>query len=114
MLFFFSVSFSSWMLIYILEFHESQNWPFCYSLKARYLKEQNNGCRDVHKTGKEADKAAAFSLGKTFYFGRIQKREYLVLKRLPALSKALLSLGDIYHHILYSENLRKECLMIDY
>jgi len=63
------------MLIHILEFHESQNWPFCYSLKARYLKEQNNGCRDVHNTVKKADQAVAFPLGKTFHWGRIQKRE---------------------------------------
>lgn len=74
-LFFFCLIFKTqpWMLIYILEFHESQNWPFCYSHKARYLKEQKNGCRDGGKTGRGADKAAAFLLGKTLHFGGVQK-----------------------------------------
>lgn len=75
----------------------------------RYLKEQNNSCRDVCKTGKEVDKAVAFPLGKTLHFVRTQKREFSVLKRLPVLSKALLSSGDISQRILYSENLWKEC-----
>lgn len=75
------------MLICTLEFHESQNWSFHSSLRAWYLKEQNNGCRNVWKTGKEADKAAAFPLGR--HFGRIQRREFSVLNRLPVLSKAL-------------------------
>lgn len=41
-------------------------------------------------------------------FWKNPKEGVSTLKRLPVLSKALLSSGDISQHILYSENLRKQ------
>lgn len=65
------------------------------------------------KNRKGGRQGSCIPLGKTLHFGRIQRREFSVLNRLPVLSRALLCSDDISHHLLDPENLREEATMAD-